>query len=88
MVVSIGTIMVHGDLNSILFKEVHSSQVSLIYTGADQRGVLTPRTPPPPPFWGTTKLHKEGKKNVERVRTKTPLGKISWREEIVPSLYV
>ena len=48
MVVSIGTIMVHGDLNSILFKEVYSSQVSLIYTGADPRGVLTPRTPPPP----------------------------------------
>ena len=26
---------------------------------------------PPPPFWGTPKLHKEGK-NVVRMRAKTP----------------
>ena len=28
--------------------------------------------PPHPPFWGTPKLHKEGKKNIMRVRAITP----------------
>ena len=39
--------------------------------GADPRGGGSWGSGPPPPFWGTPKLHKEGK-NVPRVRAKTP----------------
>ena len=35
------------------------------------RGGGGPGGPDPPPFWGTHKLHKEGK-NVARVHGKTP----------------
>ena len=41
---------------------------SLSRGGSRGGGVLGVRTPP---FWGTPKLHKEGK-NVARVRAKTP----------------
>ena len=39
--------------------------------GGGGGGVLGVRTPPPPTYWGTHKLHKEGK-NVVRVCANTP----------------
>ena len=41
-----------------------AAQMSLLYSNVHGGGggrVLGVRTPPPPPFWGTPKLHKEGK---------------------------
>ena len=43
-------------------------QTPMARRGGSRGGVLGVRTPP---FWGTPKLHKEGK-NVARMRARTP----------------
>ena len=43
-------------------------RLSFVSQGVDPGGMFLF---PPPPFWGTPKLHKEGEKNVAHVRMKT-----------------
>ena len=70
--VSIGRSMSKYRSHSTTYRHTSSrwaDKFVLIKPRGGSRG--DPKTPPPPPFWGTLKLHKEGK-NLAGLRANTP----------------